>query len=480
MLPITKRKYRYHCAAYHFYGDPKLDFDWGGGTSSLDALVLDETVTNYYDGPLSTLLVDVPPLRVWRTNGVDELSIAGGETIAVAGKPIVPEHIVTVSFPSGCVVQAVSLKGRDGEAEISGLSPEIADAFEYSIAPRGGAGTDDTDWWPERMFEWSVSDDGDDTLLSIGMYPFYHNTNTSESLFYSNYVFDISYSWSDLAITDVITDRHSYSNGQALVAKVYLHSTNPVPMNVVLHPRAVCQVDDSVTALPIRELPDLSGWAGCRLEWDIDVPRSGEYMLEVAAVGDNEVVLDRAATPFEVGGADAVLRDASVAPHDFMLGSNVTLGVTLDNTGTVSIDGSIHILVQDGAGETVSNFEHKFTGLTPGGSVPFSTTWTGASLLPRNCRVTFYAVYGGRTTSLQTLADGSGDPLYVESIGTTGDQCVVTWPSMAGTSYSVWSSSNLLETFTQMTSGIPASPPYNSYTNLTTATPMFYRIREHR
>jgi len=479
-LPATERKYRYHCAAYHYFGDPKLDFDWGGGTSGLDELGLDEAMTNHFDGPLSTLHMEVPPLEVFRTNGVDELSIEGGTLVAIPGTPVVPQHTVTVGFPSGCVVQAVSIKGRSGEASISGLNPEIAEAFQYSIAPRGGLGLDDAGWWPERMFEWSVSDDGDDAVLAIGMYPFYHNTNTSESLFYSNYVFDISYSWSDLAITDVLTDRNTYSNGQSMVAKVYLHSTNPVPMNVVLHPRAVCQVDDSVTALPIRELRDLSGWAGCRLEWDIDVPRSGEYMLEVAAVGDNEVVLDRAATSFEVGGADAALRDANVSPQDFMLGSNVTLGVTLDNTGTVDIDGSIHILVQDGAGNTVAQFQHDFTSLTPGGSVPFNTTWTGASLLPRNCRVIFYAVYGGRVTSLQALADGSADPLLVESIGTTGDQCVVTWPSMAGTSYSVWSSSNLLESFMRMTSGIPASPPYNSYTNPTTAAPMFYRIREHR
>ena len=478
--PSERRWNRYHCAVYHYFGDTKLAFDWGAAPGGIDAVGLDTIETSDFTGPVSTLSITVPPYEVERTNGVDLVTIPGEGLIRHEGRPVVPQYAVAVSFPSGCVVQAVGLNERTGEAQFSSLNPVIANLETNSVAPRGGIELADADWWPDRVFDWSVEDDGDDSILSVVMYPFYHNTNGQSSLFYSNYVFDISYSWSELAITDVTTDRHTYSNGQAMVATVYLRSTNPAPMNVVLHPRAVCQVDDSVTALPIRELRDLSGWAGCRLEWDVNVPCSGEYLLEVAAVGDNEVVLDRASTPFEVGGADAALRDANVAPQDFMLGSNVTLGVTLDNTGTVDIDGSIHILVQNGAGDTVTQFQHDFTGLTPGGSVPFNTSWTGATLLPRNCRVIFYAVYGGRTTSLQTLADGSADPLLVESIGTTGDQCVVTWPSMAGTTYSVWSSSNLLESFTRMTSGIPATPPYNSYTNPTTATPMFYRIHEHQ
>ena len=478
--PSERRWNRYHCAVYHYFGDTKLAFDWGATPGSLGAVGLDAAETNDFTGPISTLDLTVPPFQVEQTNGVDSITIPGEGLVRHEGRPVVPQYAVTVSFPSGCVVQAVSLNQRSGEAQLSGLNPPVASLETNSVAPRGGLELDDVAWWPDRVFDWSVEDDGDGSILSVVMYPFYHNTNGQSSLFYSNYVFDVSYNWSGLAITDVTTDRHTYSNGQAMVASVYLHSTNPAPMNVVLHPRAVCMVDDSVTALPIRELRDLSGWAGCRLTWDVAVPRSGEYLLEVAAVGDNEVVLDRATTPFEVGGADAVLRDAGVSPQDFMLGNNVTLDVTLDNTGTVDIDGSIHILVQDGAGNTVAQFQHDFTSLTPGGSVPFNTSWTDATLLPRNCRVIFYAVYGGRTTSLQTLADGSADPLVVESIGSTGDQCVVTWPSMAGTTYAVWGTSNLLDGFTQMTSGIPASPPYNSYTNPAPLAPMFYRIEEQR
>jgi hypothetical protein len=474
---------RYHCAAYHLYGDPKLSFDWGGG----DSLSIrragppPEPPRLALAGPLSTLRLDVPMYQVESTNGEDYVFIAGQGEVSEPGRPAVPLYTATVSFPSNCCVQGVALVERGGERAVQGLrlpivTPEI-NAGRVASQPTPGAG-----WWPTNAWAWRLEDHGSTgSTLHVTVYPFFHNTGTVSSLFYSNYTFDVAYAYSPVAVRRVAVDRPVYTNGQTVTLDVSLRSSAPAPLDVVLQPEAVCLADQTATPLPVRLLRNLSGWAACRIQWELSGLSPGTYRLDVTARrASDDAVLDRESVAFAVGAAQLRLRDFGMLPATFGRGETVNLSVTLDNLGTLAADGHVIFLIQDGAGRVEAQLRCNFTGLTVGESRAIGTSWGSSTLHSRNSRVIVYAVYGGTTTGLQLAADGSGEPLLVDAIRSEANGSVLRWRSLAGRRYVVDRTTDLTAGFTRLPGRFDATPPENEFTD-PEALPdaaAFYRIVE--
>jgi hypothetical protein len=472
---------RYHCAAYHLYGDPKLSFDWGGsdGVSPRLAAAPPEPPRLALAGPLTTLRLAIPMYQVDHTNGVDFISIPGQGELTEPEYPAVPLYTATVEFPSNCCVQGVELAERSGETAVAGLHPEIVapvtDGGGVANQPTPGAG-----WWPTNAYAWRLEDHGaTGSTLYITAYPFFHNTNTVSSLFYSNFVFDIAYAWSPLAIRRVALDRPVYTNGQTLTADVALRSSEMVPMDVVLQSELVAEADQSTTPLPVRLLRNLRGWAACRIQWELSGLSPGTHRLDVTARrATDDTVLDRESATFAAGAAELRMRDFGMIPGQFRIGETVDLAVTLDNHGAMAAAGQVIFLIQDGAGLVVWQSRCDFTGLAPGASQAIRTAWA-ASLNSRNCRVIVYAVYDGRTTGLQLGADGLGAPLCVDAIREESGRAVLRWRSVAGRRYAVERATDLTQGFTPLPGYHAATPPENEVRD-ENAPPgaAFYRIVE--
>ena len=135
----------------------------------------------------------------------------------------------------------------------------------------------------------------------------------------------------------------------------------------------------------------------------------------------------------------------------------------------------IQVLRADGAIE--AEFREEFRDLAAGAEHRFVAAWSNATLVPRDCQIVAYALYGGRATPIATGYDWRTAPLLLEPVGRGPGDVELRWPSVAGRSYDVELSTNLATPFI-FGETVPASAPMNVYTNLPPEKVLYYRVRE--
>ena len=466
---------RYHSAVFHAYGDPACRLWLPSSRKNGDFPRQD------FEGPLSEIEIKVPGYVVDSSNGVDMVSIPGGGEVLIPGMPAVPSYSASVRFPAGTAVQGVALTSRSPGMQGGGLVLPTADVSvdggkTGAAIPRWKSKAGD--WWPDEDFSWSIVEETDGgSTLHVTTYPFAYNSNTTASLFYSNYVFAITHSASDAAIVELVPDSAAYEPGDRVRVEAYVYGSNATPRG--LKARAVVRSASNETngVLPEVALPAARGLAAFALEWDSSGQPVGDYVLDVALCDMQDVVLGRRQMEFSLGSAAGAVVQAGLEPDAFRRGEDVELSATFENQGSSTLSGVVVIQVRRADGTLEAEFRQEFADLEAGGTHVFRTVWSPASLVPRDCRVVAYALYGGNAAPAMAGYEWQTAPLLLEPIGAGPGDVELRWPSVEGRSYDVELSTNLLSPFLHLGT-VPASAPLNVYTDMPPEKMLYYRVRE--
>lgn len=160
-------KNRYHCAVFHLYGDPKAVIQWSEEAPFLSGAALPNSPALLHgaQGPITELRMKVPPYLVETNKQGHEVVIPGGEVMAQTGRPAVPYYYASLQLPRGTVVQAVELKERSGLITSTGLRlPPVHPSRNALRASPSPASAPPGDWWPDRDFDWSMSENADEYI----------------------------------------------------------------------------------------------------------------------------------------------------------------------------------------------------------------------------------------------------------------------------------------------------------------------------
>jgi len=470
---------RYHCAIYHLYGDPKLSIDWGETASA--PVRLPTAAAHPLTGPPHFLSFKVPAFTVTQTNNADFVEIPGQGVYADPNRPVVPIYTTTLTFPTNACVQDVTMTLREGKTGMAGLQLPRADLFLYGSNLPRTVNTPGPTWWPPQDYDWSLEKDGSgETTLTLTVYPFFYETNTTDALFYSDYTFRVDYVYTGIGFERVLLDRHVYTNGAVVQADAFVFSPEAQARDLLLEGKIVHDGTGDTLALPCRRLNGFRGRGVCRLHWSTQQLEPGTYQANLFLLDVNGVLLDRTQARFTLGGANGLLGDFLPLPQSFVPGDSLSLGLTFRNTGDIPLDGRIVLLVQDGAGQDVDSLEQDFSALHPGQSTSPRWEWT-ATVYPRNCRLTAYAHFMGRSTALALAADGASAPLYWETVEDSAGQLRLRWQSVAGRHYRIDRLEDLVQGDTTVTCihpDVPATPPFNEVFDAPPKSHAFYRIME--
>ncbi len=471
-----RRRNRYTCAIYYLFGDPKITMDFGAGRRDVSRRA-DEPIA----GPTNQFSIAVPMFEIVTNDGLDYVSLPGDLEVNELGHPIVPIYQAEVIFPAGHPVQDVQLVLRDGLFETNGLvlpNGAAAPGDRTAVVPRSAGAPDG--YWPTNVFAWSTDKNPDGSLsLFVSVFPFYYDSNTTAALFYSNYTFSIDYDLSDISINRLTMDKAVYDTNDAITAILWLQGTSAVPRDVVLEPVLTRSDADTILFLPIQTLPALRGVSSASIEWEAADYAAGEYILTVNARTADGALLDSDLTYFTVGFAAAGATNVTIAPTTFNLGQRVDLSAQFVNRGDQELDADLVILVRDAAGADVAEFRHSISNWQAGASFAFTTNWT-ATLVPRNCEVYAYVLFDSGQGVQTRQADWADAPLVVESAEARGTNAVLAWPSVAGRTYRIEYTTNLVApSYTPIAAGIAAMPPLNRQTNGLPDLPLqYWRISE--
>jgi hypothetical protein len=474
---------RYHCAIYHLFGDPKTQIQWATGASasgSVHAQGLDPGTTPI-QGPLSQLALQVPMFIV-RTNGDQhEVEIPGGEWVTVPGQAEVPFYAQTIAFPKGAVVQDVTLQQRSIPLTFTGLHLPLVVPGILGAGSSAQASGQDTGWWPDQDFAWSVASQPDgSTLLTIKALAFAYNAATREARFSGNYQFGIQYAKSSLEIRQLKLDKLVYAPGEKVKATLLVAQSGPQPIDAVVSASINTNDCGVWVRLPLRSMNGLKNLGWCQLIWDSARQPGGDYALAVEMKDSQGIVLDRARAEFQLAGAKGRISSFQLKPADFRRGETVELAATFDNTGQSSLDGAVIFAVQDAAGQAVTEFRRDFTRLTPGAQYVCSAVWPSATLVPRNCQVLVYAEFQGQSTVPLVGFDWRDATLCWDEIIRSNGKLLLRWPSVAGRHYDLEFTNDMgTAPFRPIATNLDATPPQNEYSADPNQAHGFYRLREY-
>lgn len=107
------------------------------------------------------------------------------------------------------------------------------------------------------------------------------------------------------------------------------------------------------------------------------------------------------------------------------------------------------------------------------------TTWQNVTLVPRDTVVMAYVEYSGSVTAVSVAADWHSAPLLWEAVRVSSNEVTLSWPSVAGRTYEILATPDLLSTPpAPRASGILSTPPRNTYDDSAGGGPLFYQVRE--
>jgi len=375
-------RWKFWIVEYNYYGDPKFGargIPEGGGSALAAAVAA---------APPTTLQVHVPMYNVEQVNGLDVVSLPGGESTSEDYQPQVPMYGVVVTLPLGYRLQDVALTSRGGLYGTLGLSLPIAvpvtDGMSAATAAMAETAEEDSNtvgWFPGRDFDWQVLQEGDgSTSVLVTLYPFQYNRLTTDARFYQDYAFALDYTAPGVTLTHLATEKSTYEPGDPVIVNLGLRAGD-TPVDTVVEAAIYTFSGDYVDGLLLRSLPGLTGPAEFSAEWNSAGRAAGDYQVQVKLRTSDGKLLDQHTCTFRLGTQQGELTALTVTPSTVKIGETVYITVEARNSGTTVLAGEVGVAVRRGT-TVVADRAQPFADLAPGATQRWSTSWVSAGNPP--------------------------------------------------------------------------------------------------
>ncbi len=418
---------RYTNKVVQFYGDPKLEITWlaaaGAPVASTSLSTGDVQMTA---GTLASIPVQVPDYEVTTISDTHHVEIPGGDLLLVPFQPQVPSYEVHLDYPPGTEIQDVALVDK-GEAvwdtglklplavpRVNGLPGEAAQAQPDGPQP-----------WPGQEFTWSTAQgSGGDLELNLSLFPFQYYSETTNAAFTSDWLFAVEAASSPVRIHSFWLDRFTYAPGQPLEAHVYLFSTTPQLLDLIVEARVRSEARSEIVAgLPLRTLHDVKGLASFSVVWqDTGNFEPGPYSLEILIRDGDGVLLDQDSRLLDLGVVAANLTGLAATPVAFDPGEQVAVSFDIKNTGTEVLSGTATLRLQDEGGAVLWEHRHNLGPAVPGQSVSINEEWDSSGAAPGTYRFVATAAYDGRVAGPAIIELQCGRRLYLPLLLRVGSE----------------------------------------------------------
>ena len=391
-------RWRFWVVEYNYYGDPKF------GAASIPVRAVAETATAAAEQapPPTTLQVHVPMYQVENADGIDVVSLEGGEWTSEDNRPQVPMYPVVVAVPMGYELQDVQMTSRGSLYSTEGLSLSfnvpITDGGSLDEALVALARAESEGWYPEQAYSWMVRQEGDgSSSLLLTLYPFQYNALTTGVRFYQDMTFSLGYTVPAVTITHLSTDRISYEPGDVVTVSIGLR-VSETPTDGYVEAAIYTLAGDYVDGLLVQALPGLTGAAELSPVWNSKGSQAGMYVVRAKVINGAGELQDEDSCSFRLGTVGAEVTLLSAAPNVLTSGQSTYITVQARNTGTTALDGSLTIDVRQGS-RVVSSEQRTFTGLGPGLSTSWGVSWSSEGNAPGSYVATGAVRYGGAAHS---------------------------------------------------------------------------------
>jgi hypothetical protein len=384
-------------AIYHLFGDPKISAATAASAqvevASQPAILLELSENGLID-------IHVPGYEITRTLAQDFVTITGGLLPVTPGRPLVPAYQVAIPLPANVQIQQVELVSQSRAEQIPGLVlPPATLAF---LGDSFSAQVEDTrspEWWPDRAYEWFVESGPEFNTLFIQANPFYYNHLTLQGLFISDFTFQVTRLDSPITITQLSTDRHIYDPAAPVEVKISLHNFAGLPQNGIvsayIRRAGTRQV---ISGLLLETLYGLQGQAQYESVWDSAGAAPGEYTVVVELRDERGDLLASHEQSFTIGRYSGEVTQLWANPVQVQPGKPVHLAMSLLNTGSLPIEGSLVLQVFGPDGMQVADFHKELPGLDAGQTAWFEDIWETAGLPSGAYTLVGYGQYQGQTS----------------------------------------------------------------------------------
>ncbi len=395
----SSKSSKYWIGIYHLFGDPK--YGW-----QMPATEASESLrTNDGGGELpevtETIEIAVPTYEIITSEGEDQIIVPDGLTLCEHGKPEVPIYQATYFCPPGVEVQDVVMVERSTAIPVDNLNlPDVLVAI-HDGQPEGPFDQPTTDyWWPQDDFSWRLEDLQEGRLLVITLNPFFYHPLTGNGRFHNHYTFAVAMAASEIAITNLTTDKDIYDEAETINLEVEFTAPPDVDNDLLLTALIREQNCDNVLAgLPVQSLQSVKGSNLCRLSLS-SAGLTGAYEIEVQLLNAQNAILDRRVKMVEVGIYQGRLENLLVNPETFTSGDPAIISFDFTNTGHPELSGKSVVTIINQTGAEIERFENEFTDLPPSTTLHFNHTWNTATITAGGSyTITAHTLYNGLSTA---------------------------------------------------------------------------------
>jgi hypothetical protein len=402
---------------YNFYGDPK--FGSATLTTGGSATPTTRGASDAPDGPnvasavaaapagataTTALNVHVPDYQVTTYEGWDYVEIPDGGMMDVHGDYATPYWTVAVDHPAGQRVQAVTLTGRGEPAVSAGLQLTVTRAITSNPAVIAPVVLPAPGWHPplSQQYDWRVEEQPDGgSRLVLKVYPFYYDSATGSVLYYQDYTFDVQTVASDARIVSLTLDRTAYpQSASAAIGLLITNDGPPQDLIVAVEIRSAVS-DEVVEGLLMRTLDAYTGTVQLDYTWDSQGAARGRYYVHAELRSPFGNLLHSDERDFSLGIASAELTSMTAVPTGFGPGQSIDLSLAAANTGSMPLNGTAFLLIQDEDGAEVATFSQAVANLAPGAGILMNRTWTPPEA--RTYSVVGYLAYNGTGTEAHLI-----------------------------------------------------------------------------
>jgi len=382
---------------YNLYGDPRYAVCDNADNSGPAAMANAE--------PMSSLNVTMPDYVVSSSHGIDDVQIPGGAQLIQPGRPVVPFYVASLDYPSGYAIRGVTLTNRSGLMTTTGLSLPLGNMALAAGSAASAAVSSEAPWYPQDDYGWSTFEnaDGSSTLI-VRMYPFYYNVLTTDAEFYKSYQFAIDYGQSSVQVTHLETNEGVYEPGENVVVNIGLDNTGDAQNVIVSALVKSYGSGQTVDGLLLRQISNLQGTARFAPSWSSGTTTAGAYCVEVTVTGPAGSILDRRTVKFVLGVSAAEIASLTATPDHFQPGDAVSIQMVVSSTGSIDLNGSAILRIQDEAGAVVQEFSHELSALAPGEALQLTDVWDTSGAGGDSYHILGYVLYDSRSTEPNSVA----------------------------------------------------------------------------
>ena len=377
--------------SYHVYGDSKY-----GSTNSLLKTIL-YTASTPSVTP-SSIEIQIPEYTINRIYDEDYVEIPGGSDYFEIGKPLIPSYKVSFDYPKGIQIQDVNLVQKTNPVTISGLNvPESVLTLPEGEITALVIQTGDSEWWPDRDYEWTVIQNPENSTLVITIYPFSYNQWTNEAKFSENFDFFINHTTSNIEITRISTDKHDYALGDSVKIDLQIKSTQSNTEDILFN--TVVKDENTgavVDGLELRILKDMRGEVSYSAIWNSTNFRPGNYVIIVELRDSNGALLDEKVENIRIGIGSGEILSLNVNQETYENDDNVQISLAFENSGNTDLSGTVIIKLLNST-NLIQKYEHRFSDLTPSQTIEVTDTWE-AGTANDTIKIIGYAMFEGYTT----------------------------------------------------------------------------------